>query len=179
MMKAPVLQSDTLLIEPMSSHDLDALYAAASDPLIWAGHPAKTRYQRAEFQPYFDFLLHAGGTVVFREKPTDRVFGCSRYYIPPEVPDSIGIGYTFITRDHWGGAANRAIKSLMLDHAFETFDEVWFHIAPDNIRSQKATAKLGAKFVDVQSLDLGTGVTSWSRWVLKRSIWYADHKAPE
>jgi RimJ/RimL family protein N-acetyltransferase len=35
----------------------------------------------------------------------------------------------------------------MLDHAFKSYPDVRFHIAPANIRSQKATAKLGADYV--------------------------------
>ena len=62
----------------------------------------------------------------------------------PEVFLSMSIGFTFLAQDYWGGSANFEMKRLMLDHAFGSFPEVWLHIAPTNIRSQKATAKLGA-----------------------------------
>jgi RimJ/RimL family protein N-acetyltransferase len=35
-----------------------------------------------------------------------------------EAQRIVAIGYTFIARDHWGGHYNRALKTLMLDHAF-------------------------------------------------------------
>lgn len=33
----------------------------------------------------------------------------------------------------------------MLDHAFQWVDRVWFHVSPDNIRSQKAMERIGGK----------------------------------
>jgi len=39
---------------------------------------------------------------------------------------------------------NRAMKNLMLDHAFKFVETVIFHIGAKNIRSQKAIEKLGA-----------------------------------
>ena len=46
---------------------------------------------------------------------------------------------------HWGTTYNRAVKSLMLDHAFRFVENVIFHIGANNIRSQKAIERLGAK----------------------------------
>lgn len=39
---------------------------------------------------------------------------------------------------------------------------VWFHIDPSNIRSRKATAKLGAKHVYDAALNLSGNPASWS-----------------
>ncbi|WP_281972118.1 GNAT family N-acetyltransferase [Ruegeria faecimaris] len=165
------MQGRGFVVTPMLKSDFEDLHLAASDPLIWAGHPAKSRHQKEVFAPYFDFLLSAGGSVTVREEATGRVIGCSRYYEPPEVPGGIGIGYSFITRDHWGGASNRAIKSLMVNQVFGELDEVWFHIDPTNLRSQKGTAKLGARYVDTRQLVLGTGAGQWMRWVLTEKDW--------
>lgn len=169
-MHIPELRGDGFVIVPMAEADFEPLYAAASDPLIWAGHPAKTRHERAVFGPYFEFLLGAGGAVTIRETG-GRVVGCSRFYEPPETPGGIAIGYSFLVRDHWGGASNKAVKTLMLNHAFQDRDEVWFHIDPSNIRSQKATAKLGAHHVDTRPRDLGNGDAMWMRWVLPKTEW--------
>jgi RimJ/RimL family protein N-acetyltransferase len=81
------------------------------------------------------------------DSQTNKIIGCSRYYVSPNQPDSISIGFTFLHHRYWGGATNSELKRLMLNHAFECFAEVWFHIAPSNIRSRKATAKLGAEHV--------------------------------
>ncbi len=45
----------------------------------------------------------------------------------------------------------------MFEHAFQHFGSVWLDIGADNIRSQKASAKLGAVYVNTDSHDLGTG----------------------
>ncbi|MFK7940336.1 MAG: hypothetical protein AB8B82_13235, partial [Roseovarius sp.] len=57
-------------------------------------------------------------------------------------------------------------------HVFESFDEVWLDIGPTNIRSQKATAKLGAKKMFEGRLDLGTGrEDDYLSFVVSRAEW--------
>ena len=96
------LFSDHVSLRRLRPEDREALYQAALDPLIWSGHPAKTRHERAVFDPYFDLLLAAGGTMVLRDND-GRVIGCSRYYDPPDAPGMIAVGYTFVVRDRWAG----------------------------------------------------------------------------
>ena len=57
----------------------------------------------------------------------------------------MAVGFTFLSRLHWGGKVNAEIKDLMLAHAFKWAKRVWFHVGIDNIRSQKAMEKIGAK----------------------------------
>jgi RimJ/RimL family protein N-acetyltransferase len=40
---------------------------------------------------------------------------------------------------------NRELKRLMLDHAFRYFERVVFLVGPENLRSQAALEKVGAK----------------------------------
>lgn len=167
----PELEGNTLRLRGLREEDREALFLAASDAETWAGHPAKDRYQRAVFDPYFDMLLAAGGTLIVIDKPSGQVIGCSRYYVGPDAPDDIGIGFTFLNHRHWGGAVNLRMKQLMLDHAFAHFDRVWFHIAPDNIRSQKATAKIGAVFTSDEKLDLSGSSLLWKCYRLDRAAW--------
>ena len=166
----PVLSSNLWLLRPLIKEDAEALYQAASAAEIWADHPAKNRYQRAVFMPYFDFLFQTGSTLVFIDKDHNRMAGCSRFYVTPHT-DALSIGFTFIHHDYWGGTANFQIKALMLEHAFAYTDKVWFHIDPNNIRSQKATAKLGAVYKCDESLDLGTGLADYQSFQLDRAVW--------
>jgi RimJ/RimL family protein N-acetyltransferase len=150
------LSDDLLELTPMTAEDYPALYSAACDPLIWAGHPAKDRYKEEVFRPYFDGLLNAGGTYVICSKASQRLIGCSRYYVSEDAPEDVAIGFTFLTRDQWGGSTNFRLKTIMFEHAFGTHDRVWLHIAPDNIRSQQAANKLGAVHMpDVEITLLG------------------------
>lgn len=149
----PVLRGPRLTLAPLRKTDRNGLHDAASDPLIWAMHPATTRHRRDIFDPYFDFLISAGGTLAVRDGVT--IIGCSRYYPVPDQPGAWGIGFTFLDRAHWGGGWNREMKSLMLSHLLTDQPHAWFHIAPGNIRSQIATTRLGAQHQYDADLALG------------------------
>lgn len=58
----PTLTGDSLLLRPLAVNDFDNLHIAASNPAIWAGHPAKDRYLREVFEPYFQALLQSAAT---------------------------------------------------------------------------------------------------------------------
>ena len=60
------------------------------------------------------------------------------------LESSVHIGYTFLAKKYWGKGYNKALKSLMLNHAFKYVDKVIFHVGSNNIPSQKAMNKLGA-----------------------------------
>ncbi len=167
----PALTGKTLTLRGLTAVDFEGLAKAASDPVTWAGHPATERYKPEVFRPYFDFLLEAGGTLLILDRKTGEAIGCSRYYTGPDAPEDIGIGFTFLSNTYWGGGTNFELKTLMLGHAFEHFERVWFHIAPTNIRSQKATAKLGAVFVDNAELELAGIPAPWTRFRLDREVW--------
>ena len=81
----------------------------------------------------------------------------SRYYGARD--DSVGkmiqditegeveIGWTFLERAFWGGAYNRELKSLMIQHALRFVHRVVFIVGEKNLRSQRALEKIGAKFL--------------------------------
>ena len=167
----PVLEGATLILRPLQADDYAGLLAAAADPGIWAGHPVKNRHDPAVFRPYFDFLLRAGGTLIICHKGTGQPIGCSRYYTAPDMPGSISIGFTFLTTAYWGGRTNFELKQLMLGHAFQTYESVWFHIDPSNLRSQKATMKLGAQHAYDATLDLAGSAAPWKCYELTRENW--------
>ncbi len=65
-------------------------------------------------------------------------------YCGRELADPIV--FKALTRDDLGTIVDYELKKLMLAYAFKYFNVVWFHIAPSNIRSQKATQKIGGVF---------------------------------
>lgn len=171
--RQPTLSGFGYTIAPMTEADRDGLYAAASDPTTWAGHPATDRYKREKFDAFFNDALASGLAVVFRTD-TGQIVGTSRLYDAPDAADGIAIGYTFIDCKFWGGATNFAIKRLLIDHILKTRDEVWFHIAPSNIRSQKGTGKLGAKWMHDKEWGLcGSTPEMWKCYVLTKADWAA------
>jgi RimJ/RimL family protein N-acetyltransferase len=80
---------------------------------------------------------------VFVDRSTSRLIGSSRYYGYDAGRSEVEIGWTFIVRSHWGGATNREVKRLMLDHAFTFVDTVIFWVGEKNWRSQGAMTKIG------------------------------------
>jgi len=140
----PELENEIVSIMPLKETDFEKLYKVASDPLIWEQHPNKNRYKREVFENFFKGALKSGGAFIVFDKKKNEVIGSSRYYGYNPVDKSVSIGYTFLARRHWGTTYNRALKKLMLNHAFKYVDTVYFHIGAENIRSQKAILKLGA-----------------------------------
>ncbi|WP_131113977.1 GNAT family N-acetyltransferase [Lichenihabitans psoromatis] len=167
----PTLAGDSVLLRPLRRDDLVGLQEAARNPDTWAGHPVKDRFKPEVFEPHFDFLLASHSTLAVSDRASGHLIGCSRYYVPPDHPDGIAIGFTFLDIRYWGGNTNLMLKRLMLGHAFATFDAVWFHIDPTNIRSQKATAKFGARHIYDADLDLSGKVARWMCFRLARSEW--------
>ncbi len=167
----PTLNGDSLTLRPLAAGDYDGLFNAASAPETWAGHPARDRYKPEVFSPYFDMLLASRATLVVIDTANGEIIGCSRYYTAPDMPGTISIGFTFLDYRCWGGTVNGALKALMLAHAFADFDAVWFHIDPTNIRSQKATMKLGAVHAYDAALTLGSTPAPWQIYRLDRAVW--------
>lgn len=172
---APALDGPTLALRALCAADLPDLTDAAADPLIWAGHPAKERGNPDIFAPYARGLLEQGGVLVARQD--GRIVGMSRFYAPPDQADSIAIGFTFLIRAVWGGATNAEFKALMLEHAFSAVDQVWFHIAPNNARSQAATAKLGARYRYDAELDHSGRPSQSKCYTISRADWRASSAA--
>lgn len=142
------LHNELIQLTPLQEDDFEALYAVASDPLIWEQHPNPLRYQRDVFQNFFEGAMNSQGAFLIRDTKTAEVVGSTRFYDYNENETSVLIGYTFIGRKFWGNGYNKALKKLMLDYAFQCVDKVYFHIGACNLRSQKAIAKIGAVKVD-------------------------------
>ena len=133
-----------LELRPLRASDFPALYAVARDPLIWEQHPQKERYQEGVFKEFFRKALDSGGALLATDVADGNVIGSSRYYGYDPDRKEVEIGWTFLARSFWGGAFNKEMKGLMLDHAFQYVDKVIFLVGINNARSQKALEKIGA-----------------------------------
>jgi RimJ/RimL family protein N-acetyltransferase len=139
----PTLTGPTVIVRPIAATDWAELYAAGADPEIWKLHPRADRYTEPEFRKFFDGAVASNMAFTFVDRATGRLIGSSRYYgYEPELSE-IEIGWTFLARSHWGGATNREVKRLMLDHAFTFVDTVIFWVGEANWRSQGAMTKIG------------------------------------
>jgi len=139
----PTLTGEFLELRPLRADDFEPLYAAASDPAIWAQHPESDRYKRDVFENFFKGAIASGGAFAVIDRKTGRIIGSSRYAGYNEPASEIEIGWTFLERAYWGGAYNREMKRLMLEHAFRFVERVLFFVGPTNYRSQRAMEKIG------------------------------------
>lgn len=125
--------------------DFDALFAVASDPLIWEQHPANNRYQETVFLDFFADALSSRGALIVIDAGSGKIIGSSRYHAYCADQRTVEIGWTFLARTHWGGTYNAELKRLMLTHAFPFVGKVVFFVGIDNLRSQKAVEKIGGQ----------------------------------
>lgn len=147
----PTLQGELLVLRPLRPEDFHALFAVASDPLIWEQHPERDRYTEERFRIFFRDAIESGGALMALDARDGRVIGSSRFHGHDEARSEIEIGWTFLARSHWGGRYNGEMKQLMLQHAFRFVRHVVFLIGPQNLRSQRAVEKIGAVRVGVRT----------------------------
>jgi RimJ/RimL family protein N-acetyltransferase len=144
----PHLAGSVVTLDPLTGEDWPALYAAASDPLIWAAHPAHDRWREPVFRSYFEQALASGGALTVRDTASGAVIGSSRYDLGRAGPGEVEIGWTFLARSAWGGPVNAAMKRLMIGHALRRFDRVIFLVGEHNGRSRRAMEKIGGVLTD-------------------------------
>lgn len=145
----PVLEGQSVRLEPLHLSDFEEIYQAASDPFIWEQHPDKNRWQRDVFKTnFFDGAILSKGAFKVIHLQTLEIIGSTRFYDWEEDKKQITIGYTFFERRFWGTQTNTEVKRLMLDYAFDFVESVLFVVGTENFRSQKAVLKLGAELVE-------------------------------
>ncbi len=144
--RQPVLEGERLLLRPLCADDWDALYTVASDPKVWELHPAHDRWQEPVFRAYFADAMAQGGALAVIDKQSGKIIGSSRMQAYDSADGgSVEIGWTFLGRDHWGGATNREMKRLMLAHALQYVERVDFRVGETNLRSRGAMEKIGGR----------------------------------
>ena len=128
----PILENEFVKIQPLKENDFEGLYIVASNPLIWEQHPNPDRFKREVFETFFKGAIESHGAFLVIDKQSNQVIGSSRYYELDTDKSSIAIGYTFLSKDHWGSTYNRALKMLMLNHAFQFVNNIILHIGATN-----------------------------------------------
>ena len=150
--RQPTLTGEKVLLRPLAKDDWDALFAIASDKLVWELHPAHDRWKEPVFREFFENALRYKGAMAMVDRATGEIFGSSRWQGVVEKsatePSSVEIGWTFLARSHWGGAWNREVKRLMIGYALRHVEMVEFHVGKDNLRSRRAMEKIGGSLSD-------------------------------
>ena len=167
----PHLKGELLELRLLKPEDWDDLFVVASDPLIWEQHPESDRHKEDVFKIFFSEALESGGAFVIIDKKNEQIIGSTRFFGYDAEKSEIEIGWTFLARKYWGGRYNRELKQLMLDHAFKFVENVIFYVGANNIRSQKATEKIGAVKDGLVEKAYGNRPPSLNvRYVIKRPL---------
>lgn len=148
----PILENEEMKLVPLQESDFEALYVVAADPKIWEQHPNRDRWKKQVFRTFFEGALQSKGAFKIVDKSTENIAGSTRFYDYNEKESSVLIGYTFYATAYWGTGINPAVKKLMLDYAFGFVSKVYFHIGAQNLRSQIAITRLGAKKVSEEEI---------------------------
>jgi RimJ/RimL family protein N-acetyltransferase len=142
--RQPILQGERLLLRPLVEADRAALFAVASDPQMWAVHPAHDRWQEPVFRVFFDEALAGGGALAIVDRLDGALIGSSRFgALDAEAPGEIEIGWSFLARKYWGLGYNAEVKRLMIEHSLGQIECVTFQVGADNVISRKAMANIG------------------------------------
>ncbi|MFL5312576.1 MAG: GNAT family N-acetyltransferase [Myxococcales bacterium] len=150
-------------LEPLELRHVPALTAAASGAretyaFTWVpeGEAAMLRYVEEALA-----LRASGAAVPFAtiQRATGRAIGSTRFFNfeyfrcpegargPPQPPDAVEIGWTWLAADAQRTPVNTEAKLLMLTHAFESWRVLRVNLRTDarNARSRAAIERLGAK----------------------------------
>ena len=139
------------ILEPLALEHADGMREAVKDGELWklwyTSIPSPEKVEK-----YIKIALgmrENGGAMPFivREKESNRIIGCMRYFNVDEVNQRLEIGHTWYAESVQRTSVNTECKYLLLSHAFEKLDAiaVEFRTHWHNHKSRAAIARLGAK----------------------------------
>lgn len=148
----PALRGRHVRLEPLRADHADALRAAAADGELWTlRYTSVPGPQSGEAEAYIDAALaqrDAGVAWPFAVLDADGVVvGSTRYYDVDRSVPRVKIGYTWYAARAQRTALNTEAKLLLLAHAFDAMscESVTFETSHENLRSQAAIERLGAR----------------------------------
>jgi RimJ/RimL family protein N-acetyltransferase len=152
--KPVTLTGTHVRLEPATADHAEAMCKAAHDhPFrLFSRHIDSDSVEGCREQ--LQFLIDHPTTLPFSlfHNETDTLIGGTTYCDIRPPNRGVEIGWTWITAEHRGSVVNPEMKLLLLKHAFETdlFEtgpaiRVVLKTHHENLRSQAAIAKLGAK----------------------------------
>lgn len=146
------LRGHTVALEPMAIEHIDSLNQAAADGELWNLNYTSVPTAEA-MQDMVDSALKQrsdGNELPFvvRRLSDQKIVGSTRYYLIEPMHRNLSIGYTWYAQSAQRTSINTECKLLLLTYAFETLKciSVQWHTDDQNIRSQQAIQRLGAKF---------------------------------
>jgi len=145
------LKGKHVYLEPATGRHRESIRPLAKDERIWEF--TKTLMINDDYDHQFDRyfnealdLVHIGAQAfVIRAVKDDRIIGMTRMFNIERKDKRLEIGHTWYIPAVWGKVYNKECKLLLLRYVLETlgFNRVEFRVAHQNVRSQKAVARIG------------------------------------
>lgn len=147
-MSAPLSQAlahGAVRLEPLAEHHIEPLRAAcAEDQDIWPIYPVNMLGDDFDKAMARFHALDSWVRFAVIHQPSGQVVGMTNY-INPDSFGVVEIGGTYIAPSVRGTGFNRAMKKLLIEHAFACgFTRIEFRVDTRNERSMAAVLKLGA-----------------------------------
>ncbi len=146
-----MLSGSNVILEPLSPEHLEGMIAAVKDGELWnlwfTSIPSPEKAE-AYIKTALDMRENAGAMpFIVRDRETNKIIGCTRYFNVDEVNQRLEIGHTWYSESYQRTAVNTESKYLLLSHAFEKLSAiaVEFRTHWHNHKSRAAIARLGAK----------------------------------
>ena len=146
------LSGQYVYLELLTAAHIPVLRQLARNEAIWEftrGILIDDNYDR-NFDEYIGLALDKnamGGQEAFviRQTADNTIIGMTRFYDINPKDKKLAIGYTWYVPAVWGRIHNKECKLLLLNYVFKTlgWTRVEFHVAGQNLRSQKAVEKIG------------------------------------
>ncbi len=146
------LRGNYVYLEKLQPQHMGILKSLACDARLW--EYTKTLLINDTFDEQFSRYMETafderanGGqySFIIRQTMDSAIIGMTRFYKLEPAHRRLSIGFTWYVPAVWGKEHNKECKFLLLQYAFEElhFQRVEFEVAHQNIRSQKAVAKIG------------------------------------
>lgn len=152
LLDTPTLNGRHVRLEPLRSEHADALRAAAADGELWTvSYTSVPGVQAGEAEAYIATALQqqgAGQALPFVVRnAAGEVVGSTRFYDIDRGVPRVKLGYTWYAQRVQRSGLNTEAKLLLIDHAFAQWrcEAVVLETSHENLRSQAAIARLGAK----------------------------------
>lgn len=151
-----VLEGNRVKLIPLVMDHAEELWESAKNEDLWQHYT----FRRMEnFDKFKDFLAGSlkeaetgkGFTFTIIDKATGKMRGGTSFLDIQPASRSLEIGRTWLAKELHGTGFNAECKFLLLRYCFEEMKliRVFFKTDSNNIRSQKAMEKIGARFEGV------------------------------
>lgn len=148
----PTLAGRHVRLEPLLAEHAGALRTAAADGALWTlRYTSVPGLAPGEAESYIATALQqrdAGQSLPFVVKDAaGDVVGSTRFYDIDRGVPRVKLGYTWYAQRVQRSGLNTEAKLLLIDHAFARWrcEAVVLETSHENLRSQTAIARLGAK----------------------------------